>query len=247
MLEKYLQDLGFSDKEATIYVTLLAVDNDSVLGLSQKTKINRTTIYLVLGSLMKKGLVSEIQIDKKTNYQAESPERLETYVERQKIVLEEQAKLIKDLIPQLKSIQRESGERPVVKYFEGRDGVLSSMQDFFDTNSSDKEVYMVYPRDLIEDIFTNQELDKLKSIRIENNIKSKAIYTYKSGERPSDNTAQRIKIDGNKYPIKCDVSVYGDKTKINILGDTVGGISVVSKDLADTMRSLIKLIFDLQK
>jgi sugar-specific transcriptional regulator TrmB len=152
MLEKYLQDLGLSDKEATLYVTMLGMDNASVLDLSKKTKINRTTIYLVLGSLMKKGLASEVQIDKKVHYQAESPERLETYVERQKIVLEEQSKRVKDLIPQLKSVERESGERPVVKYFEGRDGVLSSMQDFFDTKSGEKEVYMIYPRDLMENL-----------------------------------------------------------------------------------------------
>lgn len=244
MLEKHLQDLGLTDKEAELYVTMLGMDNASVLDLSKKTKINRTTIYLVLESLMKKGLASEVQVDKKVNYQAEPPERLETYVERQKIVIEEQSKRIKDLIPQLKSVERETGERPVVKYFEGRDGVVSSMQDFLDTKSKEKNVYMVYPRDLIEENFSPEELDKLREIRIKRGIKSHAIYTYKKGDRSSDTTADRIKIDGDKYPITCDISIYGDKTKINILGDNIGGISVVSKDLANTLRSLIRLVFD---
>lgn len=60
MLEKYLQEIGLSEKEAQIYLALLQVDNDSIQGLSNRTKINRTTLYPVLESLSKKGLVSEI-------------------------------------------------------------------------------------------------------------------------------------------------------------------------------------------
>ena len=73
MLEKYLQEIGLSDKEASVYVALLQVDNDSVLDLAKRTKINRTTIYPVLESLAKKGLISEIKIDKKVRFQAEPP------------------------------------------------------------------------------------------------------------------------------------------------------------------------------
>ena len=136
MFEKYLEDLGLSEKEAKVYLSLLQVDNDSVLDLAEKTKINRTTIYPVLESLSKKGLISEVKVDKKVRFQAEPPERLETYVERQKIVLEEHAKRLKDVIPQLKSVQRETGERPVVKIYEGKEGIISSLEDFFETSDS---------------------------------------------------------------------------------------------------------------
>ncbi len=115
MFEKYLEEIGLSDKEASVYVALLQVDHDSVLDLSKRTGINRTTIYPVLETLAKKGLVSEMQIDKKVHYKAEPPERLESFVERRKLNFEEQSKRLKDIVPQLKSIQRESGERPVVK------------------------------------------------------------------------------------------------------------------------------------
>ncbi len=147
MLEKYLQEIGLSDKESLVYAALLHVDNDSVLDLSKKTKINRTTIYPVLDSLAKKGLISEVKIDKKVRYHAEPPERLETYVERQKIVLDEQSKRLKDIIPQLKSVQREAGERPVVKYFEGREGIISSLEEFFRSEDVGGVTHLVYPRD----------------------------------------------------------------------------------------------------
>src|ERR1035437_1752533 len=107
MLEKYLQEIGLTDKESTVYLALLQVDSASVLDLAKKTKINRSTTYVVLESLKKKGLVSETSVGKKTHYQAESPERLKTYVERQKVVFEERSKRLDDIIPELKATQRE--------------------------------------------------------------------------------------------------------------------------------------------
>lgn len=130
MLEKYLQEIGLSDKEAAVYLALLATDNSSVIELANKTKIKRPTVYVILENLSKKGLVSETTVSKKTHYQAEPPERLETFTERQKITLDERAKRLKDIIPQIKSVQRESGERPVVRFFEGREGTISTNEDF---------------------------------------------------------------------------------------------------------------------
>src|SRR3990167_2765077 len=131
MLEKYLQDIGLSDKESTVYLSLIQVDNASVLDLSKKTKLKRPTVYVILESLSKKGLVSETTIGKKTHYQAEPPERLETFVEKRKIALEESQRTLKDVIPQIKSIARETGERPVVKYFEGKEGIISASEEIF--------------------------------------------------------------------------------------------------------------------
>src|SRR3989344_1564256 len=98
MFEKYLQEIGLNEKEAALYLALLQVDAASVIDLSKKTKINRSTVYVVLEGLMKKGLVSETQIGKKVHYQAEAPERLETFVERQKAIFEELQKRLKDII-----------------------------------------------------------------------------------------------------------------------------------------------------
>lgn len=248
MLEKYLQEIGLSDKEATVYIALLQVDNDSVLDLSRKTKINRTTIYPVLDSLSKKGLINEVKIDNKVRFQAQPPERLETYVERQKVTLEESAKRLHgDIVPQLKSIQREEGERPVVKYFEGREGVISSMEELFETPITEKMQYTIYSRDIVDKLFSDAERKRFVNIRLDKDVTSKAIYTHTRGDLPQGPRNVRARIDEKKYPISCDISIYQDKVKINILGEKLSGISIVSKDLAQTMKSLVNCIFDLKE
>ncbi len=245
MLEKYLQEIGLSDKEALVYLALLQVDNDSVLDLAKKTKINRTTIYPVLESLSKKGLISEIKIDKKVRFQAEPPERLETFVERQKVVLDERASRLKDIVPQLKSVQREIGERPVVKYFEGRDGIISSVEEFFgNQKSGSDEQYILFSRDLLEEVFTDKEREKFKNIRKSNNVKANAVYTYSQGDLPSQSGDSAIRIDEKKYPITCDIGIYKDQVRISILGKPLSSILIKSHDFARTFQSLIQFIID---
>lgn len=246
MFEKYLEEIGLSDKEAKVYVALLQVDHDSVLDLSKRTSINRTTIYPVIESLAKKGLVSEIQIDKKIHLKAEPPERLETYVERRKLNFEEQSQRLKDVIPQLKGIQRESGERPVVKYFEGKEGVMSSLEESLSYYGNEGGVnYLIYPRDLVEEIFKN-ERPKFVDARKKKKIKIKALYTRKDGDLPNTVDSTRIRIDEEKYPILCDIGIYNENVRINTLGTQISAILIKSKDLAVTLKSLIDLIFDLQ-
>ncbi len=249
MLEKYLQNIGLTDKESVVYLSLIQVDNASVLDLSKKTKLKRPTVYVVLDSLAKKGLVSETTVGKKTHYQAEPPERLETFVDRQKLVLEENSKRLKDIIPEIKSLERSSGERPVVKYYEGKEGIVSATEETFGKGplSQNEPIYIVYSRDLLDKVFPIEERGKYKKERLNRKVKSKVIYTYENSEIPSDEMGERIKIDGKKYPITCDIGIFKDKVRISVLNNKFSSIFIQSEDVAETMKSLIRLIIDSNK
>lgn len=244
MLEQSLLDLGLDEREAAIYLALLQVDTASVIQLAKTTGINRSTVYNVLNDLFQKGLVSEIQVGKKTHYQAEKPERLETYVEQQRILLEEQSKKLKDIIPMLKSVQRATGERPVVKLFEGRDGIITSTQEFFDGEEKNETAYFFYPTDLMERTLTDDERKRFHAMRMEKNIKGKILYTRSDADLASDNMGDRLRIDQEKYPLTCDIAIYRDKIRLNTMGKSFSGIFIKSRDIADTLRSIFNLAYD---
>lgn len=244
MFEKYLKDIGLSDKEASVYIALLSFDKALITEISEKAKVKRPTTYVILESLAKKGLVSESNIGKKTYYLAEPPEKLGLFVERQIHLLEENKKSLDIIVPQLKSIQREDGEKPAVQFFDGKEGVLSSNNDIFAEKISDEPVYKVYSRDLVKNLFTEKEDEIMRERRLSKGVKSKAIYTSREGERPSDATGDRMRIDGDKYPINSDITVYGNQIKIAVFGKRLSGISIKSPELAETLKSLIRYIFD---
>lgn len=243
MFEKFLQEIGLSEKEAALYLALVQVDNASVIDLSKKTGINRSTVYVVLEGLMKKGLATEVRIGKKVHYQAESPERLSTFIERQKVMLEEHGKRLADIVPQIKGLQREQGQRPVMKYFDGREAALNSNREFFNIQDKEGVGYFFFNRDLIEEIFSQKELDEIQKIRPSKNIKGKSLYVGQT-TLSSNEMTERKKIDGEKYPVLCDVSIYEDRVQFVTLGKKLSSIFIQSKDVAETLKSLFKLAFD---
>jgi sugar-specific transcriptional regulator TrmB len=251
MERNFLKNIGLSDKEVDVYLTLLKVDNSSVIDLSKNTKILRTSVYPILDALKEKGLVSEVLVGKKVFFQAEPPERIEFYIESQKIRLEEQGALAKEFIPRLKGLSREKGERPIVKIYVGREGIFKANEETYGNiqkNDDDSNnVYFVYPYDLVENMVSSSELKKARSQRTSKNIKSKAIYTYSKGEREETEGSERVKIDGDKYPISCDISVFNDIVRVHTLGKSLSSMVIKSKDFADTMKSLLKIIFENQK
>jgi len=248
MFEKHLEEIGLNDKEAALYLALFSFENASVLDLAKKTGIKRSTAYVILESLAKKGLVSEITVGKKTNYYAEPPERLETFVERKIINLEESKKVLKDVIPQLKSISREHGEKPIVKYFEGKEGIFSAHQEFLRIlKDSQEPMYMIYSKDLVDSLFSPTELTSFKKASQDKKLHTKSIYTYTKGDRKPTNTSQRIRVDESKYPIKCDITVYDDTALISVLGKRISAVMIKNKDIAQTLKSLFNIVFDNKK
>jgi len=246
MINKFLQDIGLSDKEALVYLELLREEKSPVLDLSKKTNILRTSVYPILDNLLEKGLVSEIKVGKKIFFQAEAPERIGSYIESQKIRLEEQSQLANEFIPQLKSLSRQTGEKPIVKIYEGREGIFKANEESFGYSKTDKNeiAYFIYPYDLLENLFSTQEIVKSRAQRTNRQIRSQAIYTYSKGERPESENSVRVKIDGNKYPIKCDISIYKDMVRINTLSKSLSSLIIKSQDIADTLKSIFKVAFD---
>lgn len=248
MLEKYLQELGLSEKEAQIYLALLQVDNENIQDLSKRTGINRTTVYPVLETLEKKGLVSEVQIGKKTHYEAAAPERLETFVERQKIILEERSERLKEIIPEIKSIQREKGERPVIKLFEGREGAITAYEEFFNIKAVEhKEGYFLFNQNTLQDVFTERERQKFRDIRLGKEVYPNTIYNNSEGEGVFKTEGNRYRLDGKRYPIKIDMTVIGDSLILTTLGKEVFSLVIKSSDIADTFVSLFKYIHDTKR
>jgi sugar-specific transcriptional regulator TrmB len=246
MFEKYLQEIGLSDKEASVYLNLLSSGHSSAAEISRTTNIKRPTVYTILESLSKKGLASETTQGNKTRYQAEPPERLETFVERQKNLLEEKSKTLHSVIPELKIMQRESSDKPIVKYYEGKEGVLSSLEELFNAKEkSEESIYFIYPKDKVDEIWTEKDRVAYKNKRMTVGLKSKTVYTWPQSQiGDTSDGSERFKIDQEKYPLKADIAIYGDKVKIHTLTERLSGIFIQNRDVADTLKSLINYILD---
>jgi sugar-specific transcriptional regulator TrmB len=117
-----LTQFGLNEKQAIIYLAMLELGASSAIQLAKKTGILRTTVYDVLIELEKKGLLSQTKKGKKRLFFAADPENLEK-------ILEEKKDRLQELMPALKSLMNTSGTKPVIRYYEGLEGIKEVYRD----------------------------------------------------------------------------------------------------------------------
>lgn len=82
-MDENLKKLGFGEKEALIYTTILEYGKILPATVSSLTGINRTTVYAISKELSKKGLIAEDLAGRSTYLTALPPERLLNMVLRE--------------------------------------------------------------------------------------------------------------------------------------------------------------------
>ena len=129
MLITQLVEFGLSDKEAKVYLALLELEVAGVTEVAETANINRSSTYVVLSSLKKKGLVSTSEDKKIQHYIAVSPEMLFREAEDRANQAEKIKKTIDNIIPELKALHKDTKQRPKIKIFEGEKGIIDAFED----------------------------------------------------------------------------------------------------------------------
>ncbi|HEY5714286.1 MAG TPA: helix-turn-helix domain-containing protein, partial [Candidatus Gracilibacteria bacterium] len=130
-IRQILSQLGLNEKESILYLAALELGECSIKELSEKTNINRTTIYLYINPLKQKGFLSEIKKGNRTTFIAEDPRDITNIVDRQKNELKTQIgelDLVSEKLPEvmqgLLAISSSSHkDKPHVRFFEGIEGI----------------------------------------------------------------------------------------------------------------------------
>lgn len=106
MLNQYLQQLGFSDKEIAVYLCVLENGKLSAAAVSRITKINRTTVYSVSKELVKKGVIHEDLGGTNRYYTALPPEELKNLYKTEEEKLNQKKLVIEDTIRELSALPK---------------------------------------------------------------------------------------------------------------------------------------------
>jgi len=241
MLEKELQKLGLSDKEAKVYLASMELGPSPVQAIASKAGVNRATTYVMIESLIGRGLMSSFEKGKKKFFTAESPLRLLSILHKEEAELKDKMKHLEEITPRLNAFLANVEERPRVRFYEGKEGLRAVQEDFLRTN--DKRIETIYAAEYIRQVFTEEERKEYVAKRMKKGIKVRSIYTFANNTLTSK-TATRCKVPASKFPLFCDIVMYNNNVAINSLKGRLFGIIVESKEFADTMRSIFELAWE---
>jgi HTH-type transcriptional regulator, sugar sensing transcriptional regulator len=241
--QKKLQQFGLSAKEALVYETLLKIGAKTAGELAESTRLNRSTTYVQLKTLMNTGLVTSFKVVNKTMFSAESPENLERLLNNKIIELKKRKKQITDLLPDLVQTFISHSVKPVIRHFHGKDG-LAAMRDEIFSSRGDK-IRMIMNYDDLRRVFTSTELKAYSDKRKKQKMESFIIYSLAEGDDFIQFPNQFYKrIKKGMQLFGCDVYIYGNTVSFAAMKNEVVGVSIDQRDIADTMKILFDAYWD---
>ncbi len=238
-----MQKIGLTEKEASVYLAALRLGKSPVQIIAKEAMVNRGTAYNIIESLTKKGLISSYQEGKKQYFFAESPDQLELLFKQQLEEIEFNRNRLKELLPELKQMDNKEKDKPVVRYFEGKNGIRAMVEDMFDVKKG-TEVVMFYSFDKIAEVFSEKERMDWAKKRTDREIRVRALYNKNDRIERKAVNGESILIDKNMAFFKSDIAIYENRIRMASLDKKMFGIVVEGKDLADSFRALFNLAWN---
>ncbi len=129
-----IEGLGFSNAEALVYLGLLELGPSKTGALIERTGLQSSTVYHVLGSLVDKGVASFVYKGKMKIFQAAPPEQLLVFHEQRK---KDYLEVLDDLKAKESSAKREQ----VARVYKGLKGLQTAYSDILNIMEPGEKYY----------------------------------------------------------------------------------------------------------
>ncbi len=254
MLTTILNKIGLNDKEGEVYLALLELGSQPASIIGKKAGINRSTTYLVLESLIKKGYVNQhVRADVKY-FTAADPKTILQDLNKKEKEMEEYKNEFEELLPEFYSLINPLSIKPKVKFYEGEEGIKRAMEDTLTAKEPIRawgayNSWMSASKNLQNFIhqYAKQRIDKYKipvRVLIED---TKAVRNFFNKEYPTLSKRKNLLIEAKWMPndimeFKNEINIYDDKVSIvSLAKNELLGVVFESHEIAKTH----KAIFDM--
>lgn len=251
-LRKKLTNIGLTDKQASVYTALFELGGAYPSKIAEITKINRSTVYKILLELSVKGLVNEIEKKNKLFYQVEDPGKLIKFSKEQLKITESQLEKAQSLVPELRELFSNLGDKPRVLFFEGPETMENLLNDMVNT---DKKYEMVAfsNAEMFKDFMSVEYMREFVKKKEKIGITSRGIIpdTQEDKEYFADvykNIDKKIVpvtrfVDPKNFNFQAEITMYG-KNKVSIAKlskESLIGIMIEDQTIHDMMKMIFEL------
>lgn len=248
-LELLFRHAGLSDKQATLYRLLLTDGESRPSILSKKSGLKRGNVYALLKDLAFRGLVTEFEKEKVTYFRPEPPDRIAALIDAREKDVAMAKSLAADLLPRLTSQWKTSVNRPIVKLYEGKDGMEKVLEDIYGPKGGDNIVWGAVDIERMHIEFPEKLEKKLIPLRKKHQWTANSIFIDNPGgqalkARDGQELRESYLVDGKRFPLPAEIDIYDDKiTMLSFEQNEFVGLIVQNESFAQTLRSIFKLAY----
>lgn len=234
-----LMTLGLGEKESKTYLAALELGQTTAQKIAEQSKVNRASVYVAIEALMQKGLMSSVNEGKKQYFIAESPEKLSLLFREQAMEIQRKHEYLDKILPKLKSINNNEADKPVVRYFKGKESLAGMAEDIFYSAQNNEKMRIIYSFDLLKKMFSEDEIVSFRKKRQDRKVSGIAIVNDDLNRLKTDSEIYRL--NSKEYNITSDFAIYGDKVRITTQKGEVHSLIIENKEISNTL----KILYDL--
>jgi sugar-specific transcriptional regulator TrmB len=248
-ISQLLSEIGFTDKEARVYLVILELNEALPSSIGRKAGVKRSTAYVILERLQKKGLISSVIRNGSLHFRAVDPQiflndQLEHYKQ-----LEENIGHLSSILPDVMNIHHLfNAGTPQMSVFKGKDGLIQVMEDSL---SASTELLCWCDVELATNTLLKDYFPKYLEGKMKRNIWLKGIFCKdKASLRHKKYQKEELRevylIPKEKFPFDNEINIYDDKVSVISHEDAVGVI-IQNEHIANTQRSIFNFAFEYAK
>lgn len=255
-LKDFLTELGLQKLEIEVFLASLQAGSAPASVIAGIAGLNRITVYEVLKRLSKKGFIKirAKQGSKVKYFIPEDLSEIKVRLESRARHLEESIGQIGDIKDEFKALYRLSEKKPIVLFYEGREGVKSVLNDTL--MQKPKELLSFASAEWVNTVFHDEGfLKEYWSNRVAKGIPCRCIVPETSDamnfftkERNEKEMREPRFLSPELYDFRNEIDIYNDTVSIiSLLKGSEHSIIIRSKSIADSMRALFNSLWELSR
>ncbi len=229
-LKNILSNLEITDEQADVYLSLLEMGEGNYTEIAKKTGIKRTTLYLILEKMEKKGLIKKGLDNNKI--QAIEPQQLFEKMQSNNLIFHQ-------ALPVFRSLMREPAKIAKVKFYNGQKGIQQLFMDDleFYRNKTEKIMRILAGSSFYEDDADFRDQYAIK--RQETGVETRIIGSYDlkpfAKEYQKQFSKQKVKFLPESVG-QITGRISASTNRISLIGflKDESGLVITSKEMADT-------------
>lgn len=233
--------VGFSEKEAGLYLAGLQLGSAPASDYSKAAGLNRVTAYNVLEDMVRRGFFTHERKARGKRYTPVAPEFLAVEVRKH-------AEAVERVLPELRSLQGSAYRKPHVRYFEGWEGIRRVYED---TLMAKTELLNFANSAVVRQYWPEYD-EQYVDERVKRGIRLRGIAPDDAaGRRVHGEDRKRIReirlVPAKDFDFTNEINIYDHKVAIcsfdsGLRGkNDMFGIIIESKEVAETKRQIFEM------
>ncbi len=237
-----LKGVGLKDKEARTYLALLKLGPQSVSTIAKKAALNRSSCYLILERLMKKGFVEKLIQENNSTYRAVEPLYVLDQLKTKQYELESKIENLGVSLKDFDQLKNSYEVKPRVVFFQDETGLQNILENTF---SSSEPLRCYASLDELSLLLPNY-MPRYYQKRVQRGLHVKAMYPANEQsflhKKRDKSELRESRLIPQEFDFHLDIMIYDHKVVITSLKEKFG-VLIESKEMAEAQKKIFDLIW----